>query len=126
MTVLRDADGEPFTGESLDAEGIALDRRGGLLVASETEPSIRGLLEGELLGRLMVSEGFLVAPEGLAAANRTFESLDLSPNARGLFTATEGPLAADGTTREDRGRIRILRTRTAAPADSSRPSSSSI
>lgn len=110
VTFLRDSSGEPFTAEDFDGEGIALTRKGELIVSSETEPSIyRFTLEGRLLGELPVPDKFLVAPEGEARNNQTFESLDLSPNGRSLFTAVEGPLIPDGQTEDGSNRIRILR-----------------
>jgi hypothetical protein len=110
VTTLRDADGEPFTASDFDGEGLALTRRGDLLVSSETEPSIREFSpDGRLLNELPVPQRFRVAPEGEATRNQTFESLSLSPNGRSLFTAVEGPLAPDGTTPEGENRIRILR-----------------
>jgi hypothetical protein len=110
VTVLRRADGEPFTGADLDGEGLVATRRGELLVASETEPSIRRFSsEGRLLDELAVPQRFRVAPEGEGQPNQTFESLALSPSGRSLFTAVEGPLAADGRTQDGRARIRILR-----------------
>lgn len=110
VTVLRDASGEPFTASDFDGEGIALTRKGDLLVSSETEPSIRRFsLEGDLLGELPVPAKFRVAPEGEATPNQTFESLSLSNNERSLFTATEGPLASDGQTAEGGNRLRLLR-----------------
>lgn len=110
VTFLRDASGEPFTAEDFDGEGITLTRKGNLLVSSEMEPSIyRFSRDGRLLDELTVPDKFLVAPEGEAQSNRIFESLDLSPNGRSLFTAVEGPLASDGQTADGRNRIRILR-----------------
>ncbi len=110
VTFLRDSAGEPFTAENFDGEGITLTRKGNLLVSSETEPSIyRFSLDGRLIDELPVPDKFLVAPEGEAQSNRTFESLDLSPNGGSLFTAVEGPLASDGQTADGQNRIRILR-----------------
>lgn len=110
VTVLRRAGGAPFTASDLDGEGIALTPDRELLVASETEPSIRRFsLDGELLGELPVPQRFRVAPAGEARANQTFESLSLTPEAESLFTAVEGPLASDGMTSDGRARIRILR-----------------
>ena len=110
VTTLRKADGQPFTASDFDGEGLTLTRSGDLLVSSETEPSIRRFsLDGELLEELPVPQKFLVAPEGQATPNQTFESLSLSPNNRSLFTAVEGPLASDGSTAEGENRIRILR-----------------
>jgi hypothetical protein len=110
VTVLRDASGRPFTASDFDGEGLTLTRGGDLLVSSETEPSIRRFsLDGALLEELPVPQKFGAAPEGQATSNQTFESLSLSPNNRSLFTAVEGPLAADGQTAEGENRIRILR-----------------
>lgn len=110
VAFLRDAPGEPFTASNFDGEGIALERDGGLLVSSETTPSIRCFSEGgELLGEPPVPEKFLIAPEGGGHINRTLESLSLSPNGRSLFTANEGYLAPDGETANGSDRLRILR-----------------
>jgi hypothetical protein len=110
VTTLRRADGTPFNGADFDGEGIALTPDRELLVASETEPSIRRFaLDGEFLGELPVPQRFRVAPAGEATRNQTFESLSLTPDAESLFTAVEGPLSSDGTTAEGRARIRILR-----------------
>ena len=79
VTTLRKADGQPFTTSDFDGEGLTLTRSGDLLVSSETEPSIRRFsLDGELLEELPVPQKFLVAPEGQATPNQTFESLSLS------------------------------------------------
>ena len=108
VTPLVDSGGQPFA--NYDAEGIALTRRGELLVSSEVEPTIRRFsLDGTLLGELPVPERFRVAPLGEGQDNLTFESLSISPNGRSLFTATEGALLPDGTTADGRSRTRILR-----------------
>jgi hypothetical protein len=110
VTVLRDGDGEPFTASNFDGEGLALTRRGDLLVSSETEPSIRRFsTRGRLLEELPVPRRFLVAPAGGGRTNQTFESLALSPNGRSLFAANEGFLIPDGETADGSDRIRILR-----------------
>lgn len=110
VTTLRDASGQPFTGANFDGEGIALTRKGELLISSETEPFIRRFsLQGELLEELPVPQRFRVAPVGGGRTNQTFESLALSPNNRSLFTANEGYLISDGETADGRDRIRILR-----------------
>jgi hypothetical protein len=110
VTTLRNAGGQPFTASDFDGEGITLTRSGDLFVSSETEPSIRRFsLDGELLEELPAPPKFLVAPEGQATRNQTFESLSLSPNNRSLFTAVEGTLAPDGQTTDGENRIRILR-----------------
>jgi len=110
MTVLRDGDGEPFNAANFDGEGLALTRRGDLLVSSETEPSIRRFsTRGRLLEELPVPRRFRVAPAGGGRDNQTFESLALSPNDRSLFAANEGFLIPDGETADGSDRIRILR-----------------
>lgn len=110
VTLLRDAAGEPFTASNLDGEGLAREKNGDLLVASETEPSIRRFSEeGELLSALPVPEKFRVAPEGGGRSNQTFESLSASPNGRSLFAANEGYLVPDAETASGGDRLRILR-----------------
>jgi hypothetical protein len=110
VTTLRDGVGQPLTGANFDGEGIALTGRGDLLIASETEPAIRRFaLDGRLLEELPVPARFLVVPRGEARANLTFESLTLSPDGGGLFTAVEEPLPSDGQTTDRRNRIRVLR-----------------
>ena len=110
VTTLKDASGQPFTASNFDGEGLAITRKGDLLVSSETEPSIRRFdLDGNLLEELPVPQKFEVAPAGEGQRNQTFESLSLSPNGRSLFTANEGYLLADGQTTDGSDRIRILR-----------------
>jgi hypothetical protein len=110
ITPLRDTAGIAFTGRTSDNEGLALLPSGELLVASETEPSIRRFgPDGALRGELPVPARFLVAPRGEATNNLTFESLALAPGGARLYTATEGPLRADGFTGDLRGRLRIVR-----------------
>ena len=110
VTALRDAMGRPFTGLDFDGEGLALTADGELLISSETEPAIRRFsLDGRFLADLPVPERFPVAPRGEGQTNLTFESLALGPDGRSLYTATEGPLTADGRAGDGRARIRILR-----------------
>jgi len=116
VTTLRDASGQPYTGENYDGEGIALTHTRQLLISSETEPSIRRFsLDGRLLEELPVPRRFVVAPAGEATTNRSLESLALSPNNRSLFTAVEAPLAPDGQTADGGNRIRILRYEDCGP-----------
>ena len=118
ITLLRDTAGVPYSGRTSDNEGLALLPDGDLLVASETEPSIRRFApDGTLRGTLSVPPRFLVAPRGEATNNLTFESLTLAPDGDALFTATEGPLRAEGFTADLRGRLRILRYGRAAGGD---------
>jgi hypothetical protein len=95
-TILRDPRGDPFTGANFDGKAIVLTSEEELLVTSEIEPSIRRFsLEGKFAGELPVPQKFLVAPEGYARDNQTFESLALSPNGRTLFTANEYAISTD-------------------------------
>ncbi len=106
VTILRDENGQPFTGADFDGEGIAITPDNELLVSSETEPSIRRFaLDGTYLGALTVPERFSDQKQD----NQTFESLSLSPNGRSLFTANEGYLTGDGETADGSDRLRILR-----------------
>ncbi|HEX5850273.1 MAG TPA: esterase-like activity of phytase family protein [Rubrobacter sp.] len=106
VTILRDENGQPFTGADFDGEGIAITPDDELLVSSETEPSIRRFaLDGTYLGALTVPERFSDEKQD----NQTFESLSLSPNGRSLFTANEGYLTGDGETADGSDRLRILR-----------------
>jgi hypothetical protein len=110
VTFLRDPSGRPYTGKNFDGEGIAFTRSGELLVASETEPSIRHFsLDGRFLAQLPVPRKFLVAPEGQARSNMAFESLSTSPDGRSLFTASQYPLSGDGRISDEQKRIRLLR-----------------
>ena len=80
ITTLSDENGDPFTGETLDAEGLAILPNGDLLVSSETEPSIRHFTaDGRYIASLPVPERFLIA-NGDAEVNATFESLTVSPD----------------------------------------------
>jgi phytase-like protein len=115
VTVLRDPRGKPFTGANFDGEGLAVTREDELLIVSEVEPSIlRFSLEGRFLGQLRVPQKFLVTPKGYAKTNASFESLELSPNERRLFTANERPLlvtegkGADRDSSEEPQWVRLL------------------
>lgn len=112
VTTLRNAQGEPFTGYDFDGEDIALTRGGDVLIASETEPSLRKFsLDGHLLAELPVPQKFLVEPKGYGRDNGTLESLALAPNDDpSLFTANEQPLTIDGPNSSEESRpLRILR-----------------
>jgi hypothetical protein len=112
VTTLRNAQGEPFTGYNFDGEDIALTRGGDVLIASETEPSLRKFsLDGHLLAELPVPQKFLIEPKGYGRDNGTLESLALAPNDDpSLFTANEQPLTIDGPNSSEESRpLRILR-----------------
>jgi hypothetical protein len=109
VTFLRDPSGQPYTGGDFDGEGIAVTSRGELLVASESEPSIRRFsLDGRFLAQLPVARKFHVAPKGQTRSNGSFESLSISPDGRSLFTAPQYPLSVDGRSSEGHHRIRLL------------------
>jgi hypothetical protein len=94
--VLRKADGTPYTGEGLDAEGLVRLGDGRLMVSSEYEPSIRIFdAAGTEVGSVAVPERFRVAPAGEATENATLESLAVTPDGRFLYTTTEGALKGD-------------------------------
>lgn len=110
VTILRGPDGTPYTGRTIDAEGMALLPDGDLLIASELEPSIRRFApEGRQRDQLPVPPRFLVKPAGEASTNLTFESLALTTDGRILYTANEGPLGPDGFATPVRARLRLLR-----------------
>ncbi|WUR82600.1 esterase-like activity of phytase family protein [Streptomyces phaeochromogenes] len=98
---LRPASVVPLADESgaaLDSEGLAVDRDGTRLVASETEPSIRRYArDGRILDRLPVPDALRVAPAGRATSNQTFEGLTFLPGRRTLLAGMEGSLAGDTT-----------------------------
>ena len=111
-TVLNDATNIPFNGFNFDGEGIVLSKKDdNLIVSSEggsaagQQPEIRVFgLDGTHLQELAIPSKFLIGTNNLS-----FESLAISPNGKSLYTAVEGPLAADGRTADLRSRIRILR-----------------
>ena len=110
VTILRGPDGEPFTGRTIDAEGMALLPDGDLLIASETEPRIRRFApDGRQREQLPVPARFLIKPNGEASENLTFESLTLTQDGGTLYTAVEGPLGPDGFATPVRARLRLLR-----------------
>ena len=110
VTILRNPTGVPLTGRTFDGEGMALLPDGDLLIASETEPSIRRFApDGRQREQLPVPPRFLVRPNGEAGENLTFESLALASDSRTLYTAVEGPLGPDGFATPVRARLRLLR-----------------
>jgi hypothetical protein len=116
VTILRNPKGKPFTGANSDSEAVALTSERELLVASETEPSIRRFsLEGRFLEELLVPQKFLKVPKGYSRPNQTFESLALSPSDRTLYTANEQSLFVDEARRFPRRQLEslmgMLRTR---------------
>jgi predicted extracellular nuclease len=104
-TVLRDADGGPFSDGALDPEAVALSADGTLYLSTEGVPH-RGVdpvlamfgLDGSLRGTLPVPEHYLPAASGSRGVrdNNGFEGLALSPDGALLFAATENALLQDG------------------------------
>lgn len=88
---------EGLDGKNFDGEGIAVEPSGRMLLASETEPSIREIsLDGKVMGALPVPALFL-ATQGKRGirSNLGFESLALSPEGDTLWTANERALKQD-------------------------------
>lgn len=93
---LTKADGSPYDGSNMDAEGLAVLPGGDYLVSSEVEPSIRIFdRTGRQVGELPVPDRFRVAPAGEATANATLEGLSISPDGRTIYAAMEGTLSGD-------------------------------
>jgi hypothetical protein len=96
VTTLKKPDGTPFTGQSFDGEGIAVEPDGNLLISSETEPVIRRFdKNGNQLAQLNTPTQFGVAPNSRATTNLTFEGLTLTRDGKTLFAGMEGPLAGE-------------------------------
>ncbi len=108
MTFILDENGAPFGSESLiDPEGIALARSGKLFFSSEGDviasPPVNPFIRqynpaGEQTGELSIPAKFLPSGDGTSGVrhNLAFESLNVSPDKRYLYTANEGALAQDG------------------------------
>lgn len=110
VTTLLDSQGNPFSTDSLDTEGIALTENGSVYIASEGEarPDIPRLtnpfvnqfsLSGQQLSELPVAEKYFPNQNGTTGIrnNLAFESLTMTPDGRYLYTATENALAQDGS-----------------------------
>ena len=123
VTPLKDSNGNFFTLNSLDTEGIALTNNGTVFISSEgevnpaagrvTNPFIKefSLTTGKEVASLLVPSKFLPVVEdtnnnGIVDAgdtqtsgvynNLAFESLTITPDQKTLFTATENALSQDG------------------------------
>jgi len=98
-------------GKNFDGEGIAIEAAGGMLVSSETEPSIREYSQsGELQATLPVPPRFLAAKGQGIRNNQGFESLTLEPGGNALWTANERALQQDAPDDESRpSPVRLLR-----------------
>ena len=105
VTSLRDATGQPFAPLSVDPEGLALTKRGTLVITSEgfatrlIDPWVREFsLDGRQLRSLPVPAPFLPVADGSRGVrqNLGFESAGTTPNGRYVFTGTEAALVQDG------------------------------
>ncbi|MBW4560192.1 MAG: phytase [Mojavia pulchra JT2-VF2] len=123
VTALKNVNGEFFSANSLDPEGIALTSNGTVFISSEGEanpnagrvsnPFIKefSLATGQELRSLPVPSKFLPVVEDTngnsivdtgdtqisgVANNLAFESLTITPDQKTLFTATENALFQDG------------------------------
>ncbi len=107
VTGLSRQDGSDFPPLSLDPEGIALDRRGRIVITSEGDANPARLFAPAILrfdGGGMIDSSlpvdFKFLPTSPATSgirnNLAFESLTISPNGRWLYTATENALVQDG------------------------------
>lgn len=107
VTKILDASGMPYAPGSLDPEGLVLTHEGSLYFSSEgfaartppVNPFVKRMnLNGHQTRSLTIPEKFL--PDGTGAQgvrnNLAFESLNVTPDERSLFTASEGALAQDG------------------------------
>lgn len=110
VTTLLDSQGNPFSTDSLDTEGIALTKNGSVYISSEGEarPDIPRLtnpfvnqfsLSGQQLSELPVAEKYFPTQAGTTGIrnNLAFESLTMTPDGRYLYTATENAIAQDGS-----------------------------
>ena len=104
-TLLRRADGAPYSRGDLDPEALALHADGTLFVASEgiphraLDPLVgRFRLDGALQGAEALPDHFLASDDGARGVrdNLGFEGLAISPDGRRLFVATENALVQDG------------------------------
>lgn len=103
-TTLLDESGQPYAPASFDPEGMVLARPGFLFISSEgiasraINPFVnRYNLNGEQNKAAPVPDKFLPAtPTQGVRQNLGFESLNVTPDRRYLYTAAEGALVQDG------------------------------
>jgi hypothetical protein len=104
VTNLLDESGQPYAPASLDPEGIVLGQKGFLYISSEgfaarlINPFVnRYNLNGRYTKSAPVPEKFLpLNPSQGVRQNLGFESLNVTPDRRYLFTAGEAALVQDG------------------------------
>jgi len=107
VTTILDESGMPYAPGSLDPEGLALAHEGSLYLTSEgfatrtppVNPFVNRMnLNGHQTRSLTIPAKFLPNVSGTQGVrtNLAFESLNVTPDQRSLFTASEGALAQDG------------------------------
>lgn len=107
VTTMLDASGMPYAPASLDPEGLVLTHEGSLYFTSEgfaaRVPPVNPFIDRmDLNGRqnrsLVIPDKFLPNLAGTQGVrnNLAFESLNVTPDERYLFTASEGALVQDG------------------------------
>jgi 3-phytase len=107
VTTMLDSSGMPYAPASLDPEGLVLTHEGSLYFTSEgfaarippVDPFIdRMNLNGRQNRSLVIPDKFLPNLAGTQGVrnNLAFESLNVTPDERYLFTASEGALVQDG------------------------------
>jgi hypothetical protein len=106
VTTMFDRNRTPFAPGGLDPEGLVLAKNGQLFMSSEgnilTDPIIdpfirRYNLNGVATGAMPIPSKYI--PNGVdwgVRQNLSFESLNITPDGRGLVTAGEGALFQDG------------------------------
>ena len=105
VTTLVNRAGIPYDSTNFDGEGIAVSPRGTLLIASETEPTVREFSRyGRLLFTLPVPAPFRIEPAGYGQPNVSLEGVTVSPGGGVAYASNEGPLLIDGE-----GQNRFLR-----------------
>ena len=106
VTTMFERNRTPFAPDGLDPEGLVLATNGQLFMSSEgnilTDPIIdpfirRYNLKGVATGAMPIPSKYI--PNGVdwgVRQNLSFESLNMTPDGRGLVTAGEGALFQDG------------------------------
>jgi hypothetical protein len=106
VTTMFERNRTPFAPGGLDPEGLVLAKNGQLFMSSEgnilTDPIIdpfirRYNLNGVATGAMPIPSKYI--PNGIdwgVRQNLSFESLNMTPDGRGLVTAGEGALFQDG------------------------------
>lgn len=106
VTTLLDENRQPYAPGSLDLEGLVMPKPGFLLISTEgsslavppVNPFINFYnLQGKFTREMPVPDKYLPIPDVQGVRfNYGFESLNVSPDRRYLYTANEGALVQDG------------------------------